>query len=153
MLYALLDAGGDTYAIDTAEIEAVIPCVAVKKIPAASLAISGIANFHGDPLVIVDCGVLLTGIPSPLLYSTRILVCNIHVSGFFRKIGLLAENATRVQRLLEGEFVSPGAHSETATFAREVANVEGRWVQRLRPDSILTVDVIDALTSGEGGID
>lgn len=146
MLYALLDAGGDTYAVDTAQIEAIIPCIAVKHVPEAPPAVVGIANFHGSPIVIVDCGILLIQSPSPLRYSTRILVCNIQLNGYPRKIGLLAENATQVKRLAEDDFVPPGVLSKTASYVGDVANVDGRWIQRIDPASILSLDVIDALT-------
>lgn len=149
MLYLLMDAGQDTYAVASASVVEVVPCAALKSVPAAPPAIAGILNLRGSPVPVVDCGLLLGGHPCRIRFSTRIILYRIPIGGRDRILGLMAENVTRVQPFGEEDFVEPGARGPGFPTAGRVASLDGRWVQRLHPESILTEELWEALTAEE----
>ena len=149
MLYVLMDAGSDTYAVASASVVEVVPCAALKAAPAAPPAIAGILNYRGCPVPVVDCGLLLAGHPSPVRFSTRIILQRLEIGGRERVLGLMGENVTRVQSFEESEFIEPGARAADFPSAGRVAALGNRWVQRLHTESVLTADVWEALTTEE----
>lgn len=147
MLYLLLDAGSDTYALATAAVAGVVPYAALKSAPGAPLAVLGILNFRGQPVPVVDCGVLLAGRRCPLRFSTRIILQRLDIGGRERLLGLVGENVTRVQAFEESDFVEPGARAADFPCAGRVAEFGGQWIQRLHPESFLTAEVWATLTT------
>lgn len=147
MLYLLLDAGADTYALATASVVVVVPYAALKTAPAAPPAVAGILNFRGQPVPVVDCGMLLAGCRCPLRFSTRIILFRVELGGVERLLGLVGENVTRVQAFEECEFVEPGARATDFPHAGRVAALGDRWVQRLHPEAVLTAELWETLTT------
>lgn len=147
MLYLLLNAGSDTYALATTSVVAVVPLAALKAAPGAGAAVLGILNFRGQPVPVVDCGVLLSGQPSAARYSTRIILQRVELGGRERLLGLVGEDVTRVKAFAESEFIEPGARAAEFPCAGRVAAHDGRWVQRLHPEAILTAEVWETLTT------
>ena len=145
MLYLLLNAGADTYALATTGVVAVVPLTALKAAPGAGAAVLGILNFHGQPVPVVDCGVLLANRPSALQYSTRIILHRVELGGCERLLGLVGEDVTRVKAFADSEFVEPGARAAEFPCVGRVAAYDGRWIQRLHPDSILTAEIWETL--------
>jgi len=145
MLYLLIDAGNDIYAVASASVVEVVPCAALKSAPSAPPAVAGILNFRGRPVPVVDCGILLAGSPSRIRYSTRIILENLVIGGCPRMIGLMGENVTGVRSFEESDFVEPGARAGGFPCAGRVAALGDRWVQRLHVESILTADVWESL--------
>jgi len=149
MLYLLLDAGPDTYALATASVVEVVPYAALKSAPGTTAAVLGILNFRGQPVPVVDCGILLAGQRCPPRFSTRIILQRVDLGGCERILGLVAENVTRVHAFEESDFVEPGARAADFPHAGRVAAHDGHWVQRLHPESVLTAEVWETLISGE----
>jgi len=149
MLYLLMDAGSDTYAVASASVVEVVPCAALKSAPGAPPAVAGILNYRGGPVPVVDCCVLLAGNPCPILFSTRIILQRLAIGGRDRLLGLMGENVTRVQAFEESDFVEPGARAADFPFAGRIAALGDRWVQRLHMESVLTEDVWKTLTTEE----
>ena len=144
-----MDAGADTYAVASDSVVEVVPCAALKSAPSAPHAVAGILNFRGKPVPVVDCGTLLAGHPSRILFSTRIILQRIVIGGRERVLGLMGENVTRVQEFEESDFVEPGARAADFPCAGRVAALGDRWVQRLHVESVLTGDVWETLTAEE----
>ena len=147
MLHLLLDAGPDTYALATASVVKVVSCALLKSAPAAPPAVAGILNVRGQPVPVLDCGILLAGHPCPLRFSTRIAIHCTTIDGRERLIGLLGENLTRVQNFEEEDFIEPGARAPDFPCAGRIAALGDKWIQRLHPESILTTEVWDSLTT------
>lgn len=147
MLYLLLDAGTDTYAVASAPVVEVLPCAALKAAPCVPPALAGILNFGGRSVPVVDCSILLTGHPCPVRFSTRIILQRLEIGGSERLLGLMGENITRVHAFEENDFVEPGARAQDFKCAGRVAALGDRWVQRLHPESILPADVWESLTT------
>jgi len=145
MLYLLLDAGSDTYALEAARVAEVVPCAALKRAPGTPPSVAGILNYHGTPVPVLDCGELLANLPSPLKFSTRIAICRVDFGGCDRLLGLLAENVTRVQKLSPTDFVGAGAVAASSP-AGKVAADGPRLIQLLEPSAAISPDLMESLT-------
>ena len=65
MLFLLFELGHDRYALDVRQIAAVLPLVAVKRIPRAPPAVEGLLNYRGAPVPVIDVSQLTLGRPPP----------------------------------------------------------------------------------------
>lgn len=149
MLYVLMDAGTDTYAVASASVVEVVPCASLKFAPGAPRSVAGILNYRATPVPVVDCGILLAGHSSAVRFSTRIILLRLEIGGRERVLGLMGENVTRVQAFDESDFVEPGARAADFPCAGRIAALGDRWVQRLDTASVLTEEVWEALTTEE----
>jgi chemotaxis-related protein WspB len=149
MLYLLMDAGADTYAVASASVVEVVPCASLKAAPGVPPSLVGILNYGGRPVPVVDCGLLLTGHPCPIRFSTRIILQHLEIGERERILGLMGENITRVQAFEENDFVEPGARACAFPFAGRVAALGKRWIQRLHTESIIPADVWESLAAEE----
>lgn len=148
MLYLLLDAGSDTYAVAISSVEAVVQFAKLKQVPGAPSAIAGILNYHGQPVAVVDCGEMLAGTPSAPRLGTRIALCRMQLNGVDRLVGLLGENVVRTHSFEEEDFQPPSARSSRPECVGLVAVLNGRLVQRIVPEKTIQTDVLDALLAG-----
>ena len=149
MLYLLMDVGPDIYAVATAAVVEVVPCAALKSAPCKLAALAGILNYRGQPVPVMDAGVLLADRPCPLRFSTRIIVQRVEIGGRERLLGLVGENITRVRQFAESDFVEPGARAADFPITGRVAVLGDRWVQRLHLESVIP-DELWAILTEEG---
>ena len=150
MLHLIFRAGQDFYAIQASRVDAVVPCATWKSVPGGPDAVAGIFNYRGEPVVVVDSGVVLAGVATPLRVSTRIALCRVkRDGGGERCLGLLGAEMVRVERISPDAFRSPGAKSPDVPCAGEVAAIGPEWVQEIRPEDVINADVIDALLAAE----
>ena len=95
MLLVLFQLQDDAYAIDSAKVIEVIPFLMTQKIPMTPKFITGMVNYRGNPVPVIDLGLLLNEKPCRQQLSTRIILISVSVGQKFKKIiGLLAENVT-----------------------------------------------------------
>lgn len=95
MLLILFKLQDDAYAIDSTKVIEVIPFLLTQKIPMTPKFITGMANYRGNPVPVIDLGLLLNEKPCRKQLSTRIILVSVSIGSRFKKIiGLLAENVT-----------------------------------------------------------
>lgn len=145
MLYVTLEAGADCYAVAVDSVEQVVPFALLKGVPGAPPGVSGILNWRGEQVVVIDCCQLLAGTPCAVRRSSRIILVRAEFSGRMRRIGLLGENVTRTVRLEDEAFVPAAARAAHPECAGEVAVLEGKLVQLLHPESAISGEVLDTL--------
>jgi len=151
MLYLLIEAGADLYALPTDSVVQVVPFALLKQVPGAPAAIRGILNWRGDQAAVIDCCELLAGMPCTVRRSSRIILYHAVFPDRARLIGLLGENVTRIIRLEDQVFEPAAARAKQPECVGEVAIWEGRLVQRLRPESVIQGEVLDTLLQNETG--
>jgi chemotaxis-related protein WspB len=144
MLFVLFHLGPDRYAIDAGMVAEILPLVGIKSLPQAPRAVSGVFNFHGSPVPVVDLSRLALGRPSRGRLSTRIILVRYPTEGGERLLGLLAEKATETLRRDPADFVSSGVADDQAPYLGPVmADDRGivQWidVKTLLPPSITAV--------------
>lgn len=103
MLFLLFHLQDDAYAIDSAKVIEVIPYLVTQKIPMTPKFITGMANYRGNPVPVIDLGLLLNDHPCRQQMSTRIILTTLSLGSQYKKIvGLLAENVTETVKTPKG---------------------------------------------------
>ena len=99
MLLLLFEIGNGRYALDINQIVEIVPLVKLKKIPTSPAYVSGLMNYRGEGIPVVDLCQLVDNIDCEDALSTRIIIVNypLHISGN-RALGLIANNATETLR-------------------------------------------------------
>ena len=111
MLFLLFELGKDRYALDVRQIAEVLPLVEVKQIPRAPQAISGLFNYRGALVPVIDLSQLTLGRPAARRLSTRIVLVHYpDESGQTHLLGLIAERATQAVRHEMSDFVAVRRH-------------------------------------------
>jgi len=122
MLFLLFELGTDRYALDALQIAEVLPLVAIKRIPRAPPAVSGVFNYRGAPVPVIDVSQLTLGRPAARRLSTRIVL--VHYpggDGATHLLGLIVEKATQTVRYAPADFVASGITTADAPYLGPVA--------------------------------
>jgi chemotaxis-related protein WspB len=108
--------GTERFAIDTESVTEVIPCVPARPVPAAPQALTGVIEYRGSVVPVLDLCRLFGRGDCPVRLSSRILVCSLGTPSEEgadpRLLGILAENVTRVASI---DPDAPGSHPGPAT--------------------------------------
>ena len=146
MLFLLFELGTGRYALDASQISEVLPVVAVRAVPQAPPEVTGVFNFRGTPVPVVDLNQVTMGRPSTPRLSTRIIVSRYVASdGGTRLLGLIAERVTDTVRRDPDDFVDSGINNPDAPYLGRVATTPGGMLQRLDISRLLTPAVSDML--------
>jgi chemotaxis-related protein WspB len=142
MLLLLFEVGASRYGIEASEIVEVIPLVSLKKVPHAPDCVSGVFNYRGQVVPVIDVNALLGEKPARSLLSTRIiLVRPPEATSKERLLGILAERATETLSCRKEEFQPPGLTVAGAEYLREILPHPGGLVQRVTVGNILTAEL------------
>ncbi|MCX6967680.1 MAG: chemotaxis protein CheW [Verrucomicrobia bacterium] len=146
MVYLLFQIGADRYALQAAAITAVEPLVRLKHIPQAAAGVAGVADYHGQPVPVVDLSAMALGTPAQASLSTRLVLVQYRCpDGEERLLGLLAEKATETARYEKCDFQDPGVTAEAAPYLGPVIRDARGLVQRVEIARLLTPEVREAL--------
>ena len=133
MLFLLFQIGTDRYAIDARQVVEVLPPLAVKRIPLAPSSVTGLIDYHGQAVPLVDLGRLATGRATRSRLSTRIVLVDYpDPRGGTRLLGLLAERVTETLSRDAADFQPSGLTPADARWLGPVASdLHGlvQWVQ------------------------
>jgi len=106
MLLLLFQAGENQYALEANRVLQILPRVRLRPYPAVPEYISGILNFHGAPVVVVDLSRALGCAPSKKLMSTRIIIAEYPGRGGEKiRLGLMAQGLTAAVKKDRLEFI------------------------------------------------
>lgn len=134
MLHVLCRIGEDAYAIPCEAVERILPFAAVKALPGGERGLTGLLNYQGRAVPVVDLCLLLSGAPAREVMDTRILLCPLEESASGR-LGLLVEGVTKTQDLKAEEFSEAGAEGDMCLGA--VAPRREGLIQRIEVPAIL----------------
>jgi chemotaxis-related protein WspB len=117
MLFLIFELGKDRYALDARQIAEVLPLVGVKQIPRAPQAMTGLFNYRGAPVPVIDLSQLTLGRPSARRLSTRLVLVHYpDETGRTHLLGLVAERATQTARHEASDFVPSGVTNAGAPY-------------------------------------
>jgi len=146
--------GPERFAIDTASITEVIPGIPARPVPGAPDALTGVIEYRGAVVPVLDLCRLFGRGDCPRKLSNRILICDLAHRG--RRwgeqrddadyLGVLAENVTRVTQL---DPDAPGSHPGPATegfrgLGRILRDAEG-LLQLVQVKELVPADVLASL--------
>ncbi len=146
MLYLIVRLGNDAYAISTACVRRIVPLARLKSLPSGLTEVSGVLNFHGQAVPVLDLTLLLTGTPSREALGTRIVLADVEIAkSGSRLLGLLVEGAHSVLRLDPAEFRPAGLRPDGCPWLGPIIEHGQTFVQRIDVASLLPDGVIEAL--------
>jgi chemotaxis-related protein WspB len=166
MLFLLFELDGDRYALDAAQIAAVLALAPTKSIPGAPAWIAGIVECHGALVPVIDVPRLALGRPAHPLRSTRLVLVdhsatrerrhggdgaspeNRRTEEPRRLIGLILERATRTRRIDRSRFAETGIATPNARWLGPVASEPDGLVQWVDSRQMLDDDMHALLMPG-----
>ena len=99
MLLLLFEIGNGRYALDITQIIEIVPLVKFKKIPTAPAYVSGLMNYRGEGIPVIDLCQLIDSVSFDDALSTRIIIVNYPIkNGEHKPLGLIANNVTETIR-------------------------------------------------------
>jgi chemotaxis-related protein WspB len=133
MLFLLFQIGPGRYAIEATRVVEVLPLMHVNHLPRAPAGMAGVLCYRGEPLPVMDLGLVVLNRPSEQKLSTRILV--VTCAGG-RRLGLIAERANETLKRERGDFMNSGVVIDGAPYLGPVARDERGFVVWIDPDQL-----------------
>lgn len=152
MLFITFQLGEDRYALDAGQVMGVLPLVSIKAIPGAAQGVAGVFNYRGQPVPAIDLAGMALGVPSQARMNTRIILVRYPDEGESRLLGLIAERATDILRRAEADFSDLGLSVDETPYLGPVTRVNGKMVQWVKVDRLLSDKVRNQLFRPAAGV-
>lgn len=137
MLYVQLFLDDYRYILSTANVVEIVPGVRLTPLPNVPSYVSGLCNYRGSSVPVIDLCELFLNRPCNKKLSTRIIFVNtISVGREDKIVGFLVERATETLKIEEGSFVDSGIHNHEMPFIGSVVADAQGLVTRIMPDEI-----------------
>ena len=146
MLFILFQIDQDRYAIPANRIVEILPLVKLKDFLQVPAGISGLFNYRGTLVPVVDLNVMLRGYCAIRRLSTRIILVESTFDGERKRmLGLIAEHVTEIVQFNAGAFSETGVASAGAPYLGRVTNHAGSFVQWVEIEKLLSPAIRDSL--------
>lgn len=142
MLHLIFRLDGDAYALEAARIVEILPLVDALRAPSASTGGAGAINYRGLIVPVLDLAAMTLGRTSQRRLSTRIILarcaqtCESAGESAGELVGLIAENATEIQRIEPDDFRSNGLADQGASYLGPIALSSRGPIQRIELDHL-----------------
>ncbi len=97
MLVLMCHAGENRYAVDSASVIEVVPCVDFDSVADSPNWLAGVFAHRGVATPLVDFTLLLTGCPCPRRWNSRIILVRFEADDMPSQLGLLSERVTTAE--------------------------------------------------------
>ncbi len=152
MLLLVFHSGGARYGLEAAEIIEILPLVALRPVPQMSREVAGLLNHRGRILPVLDLTAIITGVPTKLRMSSRIVVVDFPAAdGELHPLGLLAERATETIQCREQDLQPPGIQTPEAPFSGDILVDGDETVQKVEIRKLLPVELQRRLFTAADG--
>lgn len=142
MLLLIFHAGGARYGLDSTGIVEVLPAAALRPVPRTAACVTGLLNYRGAIVPVLDLTALLTGGAAKLRLSSRIVIVDFRdAGGAGHPLGLLAERATETVQCRESDFQPPGIRSVEAPYSGDILVDRDGMVQKVEIRKLLPVEL------------
>ncbi|MBS9477609.1 chemotaxis protein CheW [Ancylobacter radicis] len=138
MLFLMFRIGKDRYVLDAAQIEQVLPLVEAKELPGAPAGIVGVISYHGEPVPLIDLGLLATGRPVAEVMSSRIILVRYPGAEGEHRLALCAEQVIETLKREPGDFVATGVEAGLPDYLGPVAADADGFIQWIRAPALLS---------------
>jgi chemotaxis-related protein WspB len=130
MLLLLFEIANGRYALDINRIIEVVPLVNLKKIPITSDYVSGLMNYRGKGIPVIDLCQLVDSVPFEDALSTRIIVVSYPIENEGNKpLGLIANNVTETIRTKLSKPPPTGVLMDKSLYGGEIAPETSDMIQ------------------------
>ena len=123
MLMLLFRIGNELFACDSEQVVEIVPKVKLQKIPHTSPYFSGLMNFGGIPIPVIDLRLLIEGKPCAMAMHTRIIIIrNQEQNNSKNYLGITVEKMTEIFEEDPKNFVHSGMQFKELPFYGGVLN-------------------------------
>lgn len=137
MLYVQLFLDDYRYILSTTNVVEIVPGVRLTPLPNAPSYISGLCNYRGASVPVIDLCEIFLNRPCNKRLSTRIIFIKAkRVNKKDKIVGFLVERATETLKVEEDSFVDSGIHNQDMPFIGPVVADMHGLVTRILPDEI-----------------
>ncbi|MCH1430891.1 MAG: chemotaxis protein CheW [Chlamydiales bacterium] len=152
MLMLLFSVGEDRYSLDCSQVVEIIPMVEVKKMVRAPDYISGIFNYRGRSVPVVDLCTLMISRPTSGRLSSRVVLveCKSNPEMKSKIIGILAEKMTETVKVENRELVTPGVNIERLPFLDKLFKIGSEMVQSIDLEKLMDSMDLKNIVFAEG---
>ncbi len=138
MLLLLFAVGEGSYAIDISLVEEVVPMMKLRDIPNTSDYVSGLFNYRGDFVPVIDLCQLMIGRGSKESLSTRIVIIDFIVDKDKKVyLGLMAESVTTTIDEADVSFTEASISVEDSQYLGEVGAHNKDIIQKIDINKLL----------------
>ncbi|WP_392531224.1 chemotaxis protein CheW [Nostoc sp. C117] len=139
----LLNIGNERYAIESRQVVEVIPLVMLKTLPHQPEYITGVFNYRGRIIPVIDLCQLMRGKPSSEYLSTRIILVNYWGSNNTELkapyiLGLMTEQVVETLHKSESKFADSNIQIDTAPYLGKMIVDDRGMIQCLRIEYLLS---------------
>ncbi|CAN7328497.1 chemotaxis protein CheW [Phenylobacterium sp. LjRoot225] len=135
MLHLIFRLDGEAYALEAARIIEILPLVDALRTASASARDAGAINYRGQIVPVLDLAAMTLGRASQRRLSTRIILARCAQSD--ELVGLIAENATEIQRIEPDDFIANNRADQSANYLGPIALGPRGAIQRIELDHLL----------------
>ena len=135
----------DCYAIDSANVEEIVPLLTLQSIAKAPNFVAGLLNYHGISVPVIDLCLFLKEKKSNQYYNSRIIIVNYSSNYGKGLLGLIAENVTDVMRQDASKFIPCSVELTTPTFFEEIVSNENGMIQIIELQKLITNELANLL--------
>jgi len=130
------------YLLAVKSIAEIVPYVPLRPYPDVPAYVSGMLNYRGTAVPVIDLVMLLTSQPANHRLSTRIILIHYPAQqGGPSLVGILAEAITGTCSVEEDAFVDPGYLPADKPFLGKVICDTDGIIQRIEPQHLLPPDL------------
>lgn len=152
MLMLLFQLGNGRYAVPAREVLEIASMVEVEPLPKAPDYITGLFNYHGQHVPVLDLCKLISNQSCSNRITTRMILVEFPLAaGGVRTLSLLAEHVTETLQLDEQEFTDTGISIPDAPYIGRAAHTDQGMVQQLSVADLVPVDIQSQLYPAEAG--
>lgn len=151
MIFLVFEMDGNPFALAADRIHRIIPFVSTRKLPRAPEAVTGLLEYRGASVPVLDLSVLMGFGMSPANLSTRTILAHYRDPKSSKPrglLGLVAPAAIEIIKISPSALTSKGIDIRDAPYLGAIASTEGQFIQTLdldRMDQILPEELKKSL--------
>lgn len=150
MLLLVFQLGSSRFALDVRAIAEVVPYVKLEAIAQAPDYVSGLFDFRGELVPVIDLRHLVQGQPCSRHMTSRIMLVDYPLpGGAQRLLGLLAEQVTETVKQDPDTFSDAGIRIGDTPYLGDIARDEQGMIHLVRPEQLLPPAVSTQLFAAE----
>lgn len=149
MLSILFNLDDKQYALDSADVVEVTPLAVLKEVPSAPHSLSGLMNYRGKPLPVIDICIASLERPCKRHMNSRIIITNVlSTDGISHTIGLLVENVVGMVRHDDENIVPHPINLEKTPHLENIYmdKKSNEMIQYVNADALLTEEIKGVLS-------
>ncbi|WGV27144.1 chemotaxis protein CheW [Halotia branconii] len=141
MLMLLFSISNNVYAIESSHVIEVIPRVSYREVHHVPSYVSGLFNYRGAIVPVIDLCQLIRGTSSQANLSTRVFIISYPTQegDNFKYVGLMAERVIKTVKKAASDFLTSGIQTNEAPYLGKMIMDEKGMIQHIDLEKLLNI--------------